>query len=1100
MKHGIFAAIAAATLASGLNGASAAPIERAHCTTGFLKSANTLAKGLMAEITDAALFKKGFKVTAAETVDGACKLTFQLSTGSNATTIAAYAFRKNDGKAYNLAFPLKGLTTISRILSDAPAMPFSDVGVRNPVIMIVPRANAGLYKKADFPQKAVYDTLEVSTKEWDVSHGVNLIFSLEGSPSGIVKPLFEAVGLASLDGWVVRGVFSTERKVVLRKKTDWVKPFGWNGAKIAHPNISISLKPPAKFSTANLTKLGKDKKLRSSKNKAPQNMVVSAWGKLMYRSKDYFILGQVQTKPKAKAFAFDAREITLQDFVNLSALMRSQDVLKNLPDPTNSITENLPLGIVKIENKKFNPFDGPDGAVPDYGRMMIVAATPGTELPGNKSNNKTSKKSILDKVGRTGPLLFANGTGTVMGQKLANVAVAFSLKGINLEADAQTPKLGPMPVGGATLRLGPTDSKKPYGNHRLSLTGKVSLAGLQKVSARIDFDLKGVSFKLPANCPLQPISISATTPSAVNLASSALDMSKLSMDLDVGFKDCFSDQLAAIAGDTAALAGDVANFSADTAEKGGEIASDALRNLGNVMPKLDGAWDAAANTKATAQAAVNAAKSTVGKIGGEITKLGGQIKDLGNDIKNLLKKIFSSGISALKREKKKKQAVLVSKKAQKKTAERRLARARNANKNTPSPYFAPGAAALVEERNGLMLEQATAVAMQTLSKNLGRDFANKTKRKKMLDQVDAAPFAEDVAKQAKALAEKAPTTLAGMIKKKTDLNTQVAEIVSTGHRNWVGAAYETALDAKLARANVNVLPPAVYIDKPARIVSHGNAKCLQLNLVAGKGQRGGLGSTRSPNTGPLFNDWGSTLNESRGAMVVAPCTDKAQIVSPINGPSYQTRTISTQKLTVKSDGRILGEITLPRTKHKVTVCGRMPTYTPGATAGGRLCSVRDSSKFFYHPTRRTIRAVGLTDRSNQCLQYLQSGTIYAITKSGEGGANAYNQGGSYHTQGQAGAYANPPGAKFVHGMKLRNCSDLVKNTSTVAGLNKLTRAGRALTVSALQSGSGDNKSGLRWDIQPWDVPVPKAGQGGDNVTFSVSGAATSADTPLLTFD
>jgi hypothetical protein len=260
-----------------------------------------------------------------------------------------------------------------------------------------------------------------------------------------------------------------------------------------------------------------------------------------------------------------------------------------------------------------------------------------------------------------------------------------------------------------------------------------------------------------------------------------------------------------------------------------------------------------------------------------------------------------------------------------------------------SPYFNADVVEARTSLSGLRFEQKLAAERQRFVKQLKADFANSSKRKKLIAAVDAkAIMAEFLADPATAVDTNTPAA---------DLNKRLLEKQALIEERIVSTAFDKAMETHMA--NVKPDPEAdLPFGKPIRIVGEYNM-CLEA-------YRGIINDKKNSDPSFMGGSFARQLQQMSFDRVRFK-KDKLRVnhCHTDDERPHDNRTVSTQRFMMTSAGKLLAMF------GKENVCFE----GDGAKVSTTLCKDHVRQVFFYDPTITSIRPM-LAKKGHEptCLQ------------------------------------------------------------------------------------------------------------------------------------
>lgn len=350
--------------------------------------------------------------------------------------------------------------------------------------------------------------------------------------------------------------------------------------------------------------------------------------------------------------------VSLADFTTLGEVFGAT---LGLPVDWLDKAGKLPLEQIKLRNPHPASEAFPEaGGYPDFAKVMFAGANPPAKIPG---------RSLLTG---QGPLLTVNADATVFGLDAAGLEGTVSLKdGLKVDAKVKAPHLGPITLAKAEL-----DVAASLKTAHARLNAEAAALGTITVEA----DSKGLSFAVPAQCPLKPVGLVAS-----------IDGFDLTKDFSVTpqMKDCLAPILGELVKDAEKAVTIAAGIAGEAADEAAGLAKEAEGAIAGLAGKRAEAWGKAVANKVHAGKALGDAKAAVGSLTSAIKDLDDSIESLGRDIEKGLRKLVGAITSALKTKKKERQHKIAErddKRTQLAAAKQREQQAAKAAANTPAPY------------------------------------------------------------------------------------------------------------------------------------------------------------------------------------------------------------------------------------------------------------------------------------------------------------------------------------------------------------------------------------------------------------------------------
>lgn len=855
---------------------------------------------------------KNSSISAFERKDGARQATVTIA-GEKRGTLVGY-IPKGKNKVF-LALIIDR-ATIGDLLGTAVQFGFDDVELRDVTLLMVP---LGDHRKAimtkDLPD-ALSKNLGAITTEFKAKIGLTLFARLEANPAGVVGDALKLIGLTNHDDITIQATRGTGLSAILKKKSRWSNPFQLqkvNGRTTYLEGLTVEI---------------------SGTKKAPK---VAGWGQVNLNRKNYFLFAQYSKnkgKP-GKAYGIDAKSITLQTITDFAAAMPWARGL-----PTGGLNK-LPLDQIRLSNPNYKPYDTKSDKPPAFRNMMLVAATPGVKLPDRKTVSGTAG---LIK-GTPGPFVYANAAATIFGQRIASLEAIMDINGLKADAKLSLKSVGPMKfAGGLDFKLAPKGRKSSL-NHEITLTGRTSIHGLPELSLTMAVDRDRMSYAIPASCPLNPLKIKASVPSGAGLVLNGIK----DFNVDVSISDCYSKAIIAVVKDPRKLVGLTQNLAEDQIALGVTAATAIGAGIADADKTLKSAWKGSIDAGQTAANTVKNLDKKIAGIGKGIAKAGKAITDLSKGIKSIGKSIAKAftGITGLKKKRKKKKRARTAQRSKKKKLEQKQRSASAARSRAKkalgkmSPYFN---ADVVEARttlSGLRFERKLAAERKKFAAKLKSDFVNSTSRR---GKLIAAVNANAIMAEFLSIKDGAAVSAA-------DLNKRLQEKRGFIEEQIVNAAFDKAMEGHMA--NVKPDPePEVPFGVPIRIVGEYNL-CLEA-------YRGVV-----PEKADSEASWsgGSFGRQMRQAAFRAARfkKDKLRInhCHAEDEKPHDNRVFSTQRFMMTPAGKLLAMF------GKENVCFE----GSGAAVSTTLCKNHVSQVFFYDPTITSIRPMlAKKGKEPRCLQ------------------------------------------------------------------------------------------------------------------------------------
>lgn len=839
--------------------------------------------------------------------NGAAEATIKTKHGGRATLLGYLP----DGKKTPIVALIAGKVNLGKFMDGPLNAALDSLALKNVVIFLVaPGQNDTIIKTNSLP-KALRDSMKKLSKDFYLERGVNLFANLDAQPVGLVGDVLKTIGLKQFKDIVIKANIQkdpTSKKgfdttLRLKKTKKWNNPF--------------HLKSVNKRTTSlnGLTVLAK----RNTLN--PKNAGISAWGEVQLNKKKYLLYAQhsVNFGKPGKAYGIDAKSITLQSLADFAAAMPWSN------DLASKALQNLPLSEIKLENPQYKPFDYTSNAAPTFQDMIMVAATPGVPLPDYKPLPVVGAL----KKGTIGPLLYANGVGTIFGQKVGNFAASMSVHGLTADANVNLRQIGPIRFSNdIAFHLGPKKGEKLV--HEMTLSGKAGIHGLPSQSVILKAELERLGYHIPSSCPLNPAEIKGSVPFLPGMALNGIK----DFEINIGISDCFSDAILGLVKDPKKVASFAKNMAEDQIALGITAATAVGASIVNADKTLKSAWKGSIDAGQTAANTVKNLDKKIAGIGKGIAKAGKAIKDLSKSIKSIGKSIARAftGITGLKKKKKRKKRARAKKEAEKRKLEQKKRSAQAARTQAKkalgkmSPYFNADVVEARTSLSGLRFERKLAAERQKFAEQLKTDFETTSKRGKLIAAVNI-----------KAIMAEYLTTSDATIDINTpvaDLNKRLLEKQALIEEQIVAAAFDKAMAAHMAKVKPDP-EPEVPFGKPIRIVGEYNL-CLEAYR----------GVVQTANSSPFGGSLGRQLKNM--AFTAAKFKkDKLRINNchAKDEKPHDNQTVSTQRFMMTPAGKLLALF------GKENVCFE----GNGSAVSTTLCKDHVSQVFFYDPTITSIR-------------------------------------------------------------------------------------------------------------------------------------------------